>query len=151
MQKNSLLFVYGTLRLGASSDLSRNHLVEHVGEDFINGRLYNLGRFPGVKDVPESGAPQVVSGSKADPGHFDIGAPFIRGDVFKILDDTVVVHLDRYEGYPDLYNRHETESAEGRHVWVYTYNHAVQDSQEISSGDWIADQLKANPPANTAG
>jgi gamma-glutamylcyclotransferase (GGCT)/AIG2-like uncharacterized protein YtfP len=144
VRKGSLLFVYGTLRRGASSDLSREPLVEFVSGDSVNGKLYNLGWFPGVKEV-------ACSGADAKPQNFDPGEASITGDVFRILDDRVVSHLDAYEGYPNLYNRVETETADGKHVWVYTYNHNVEDRQLIPSGDWIASQLVANPPANTAG
>jgi gamma-glutamylcyclotransferase (GGCT)/AIG2-like uncharacterized protein YtfP len=121
MKKNDLLFVYGTLRVGESADLSANTLGEYLGEDCINGLIYNLGWYPGV-----------VTQSMA----FDPGKPAVRGDVFRIGCDSMVGQLDSYEGYPNLYDRIETMTAGGLHVWVYTYNHDVNPDNLIASGDW---------------
>lgn len=142
MKKGSLLFVYGTLRRGACKDLTHNPDCLFVGEDAINGKLYDLGWFPGVKaDAPHAG-------TKTGPFHFDPGQPTVRGDVFLIGDDSLVQHLDDYEGYPNLYDRIETESAGGKHVWVYTYNHAPPEDKRIMSGDWINRPVNVIP--NTA-
>lgn len=120
MKKGDLIFVYGTLRPGEGA-AGKMREAEYVGEDRINGDLYTMGYYPGAKAVP---------------GHFDAGKPTITGDVFKIVTDTLVPLLDMYEGYPHLYGKVETETAEGRHVWVYTYNHDVCVGQLIATGDW---------------
>lgn len=130
MKPGDLLFVYGTLRRGQSASLAGNSGAEFVGEDKINGWIYNLGWYPGVK---------------TEPGHFSSGAPTVAGDVFKILDETTAVGLDGYEGYPSLYNRIETETADGRHVWVYTYNHPVSGEDLIVSGDWRIPNVLKTP------
>lgn len=131
MKEGSLLFVYGTLRQGECADLSRVEDCLLVGEDAINGKLYDLGWYPGVKsDNPHAG-------TKTDPFHFDPGLPSVRGDVFQINSDALVQHLDDYEGYPTLYDRIETMTAGGRVVWVYTYNNEPSEDRRIISGDWI--------------
>lgn len=124
MKTGDFLFVYGTLRPGEHADLTTGHRADrlrHHGEDQINGAIYDLGWYPGAKAVP---------------CQFDSGAPFITGDVFEILDASITPGLDAYEGYPNLYNRIETETAKGRHVWVYTYNADIPEERRIASGDW---------------
>lgn len=133
MKKNDLLFVYGTLRRGASSDLSSNDGVSFLQRDHINGKIYRLGWYPGAI---------------ASPSHFCPGRPSIVGDLFRILSEDVPPQLDAYEGYPDLYNRIETETASGHHVWVYTYNYGVKDSDLIVSGDWFKEMGKEEPRLN---
>lgn len=123
MNKGDFLFVYGTLRRGERADLTRSREVDFICEDLINGEIYNLGSFPGAKAVPE---------------HFDPGKPAIKGDVFQIRDTSITTVLDAYEGYPDFYNRIQTESATGLHVWVYTFNADIPAEKVIPSGDWKA-------------
>jgi gamma-glutamylcyclotransferase (GGCT)/AIG2-like uncharacterized protein YtfP len=124
MRKGDYLFVYGTLRRGEGADLSkqgRNRGAVFMGVSQINGLIYNLGHFPGVK---------------CEAGSFDPGQPSVHGDVFLINDPKLPDQLDAYEGYPNLYTRLETEAADGRTVWVYVYNHEVIEMQRIQSGDW---------------
>lgn len=128
MKPNDLLFVYGTLRIGEHASLQDSLMAKYIGEDKINGLLYNLGYYPGLKTVP---------------GHFNLGEPFVTGDVFRLLDQSIIEILDHYENYPHLYNRVETETAAGLHVWVYTYNHDVSPDQLIKSGDWLGIRLPA--------
>ena len=131
MKVGDLLFVYGTLRRGERADLSRHEKefgVSYVGEDKVNGKIFNLGYYPGAK---------------AESGSFDADNPVISGDVFKLEDASIITMLDHYEGYPHLYNRIETEAASGETVWVYIYNHDVMDEQHIESGDWVNRPRKA--------
>ncbi len=122
MKQGDYLFVYGTLRVGESADLSKNMLLDFISEDSINGLIYDLGSFPGVK---------------TSPGHFDAGQPAVLGDVFRIRDESITAQLDAYEGYPSLYDRIETETSGGRHVWVYVFQHPVLDDTRIVSGNWF--------------
>jgi gamma-glutamylcyclotransferase (GGCT)/AIG2-like uncharacterized protein YtfP len=124
MKKGDLLFVYGTLRKGERADLSRSShsmCVDFVGEDSINGEIYNLGWYPGLKYTTDD---------------FNTEFPTVEGDVFRIRSSSVVPFLDAYEGYPNLYNRIETRTASGKVVWVYTYNHAVSEGQLVRAGNW---------------
>ena len=126
MHKGDYLFVYGTLRRGESSDLSRNHLqVDYIGEDKINGELFNLGWYAGVRDATDD---EIKS--------FDPEGHVVVGDVFRIRDQGIVPHLDAYEGYPTLYNRVRVKTERDRTVWVYTYNPATAPDRLIPSGDW---------------
>lgn len=130
MKKGEFLFVYGTLRKGERADLSkqsRDFGVSFVCEDVINGDLYHLGGFPGLK-------------IKGDD--FSSSLPIVHGETFLINDVSIVSILDAYEGYDyehptqGLYNRSQVKSGEGLLVWVYTYNHPVTSDQRIESGDW---------------
>lgn len=124
MKAGDLIFVYGTLRKGASNDLSKKPDAEHVGWDLISGKLFNVSWFPGVKNVPDKYA------GKEGPNT-------IQGDVFRLKSESIIRALDSYEGYPSLYGRKQTTTATGETVWVYTYNMSVDGKQEITSGDWL--------------
>lgn len=121
VKKGDMLFVYGTLRRGASNDLSNFGGASFVESATIAGRLYGVGWFPGVK-LPEPD-------SEEDDR--------VVGDVFLLNDDNVVVQLDTYEGYPNLYDRSVVETDNERKVWVYTYNPSVSEDSRIVDGDWI--------------
>jgi gamma-glutamylcyclotransferase (GGCT)/AIG2-like uncharacterized protein YtfP len=126
MRKGSLLFVYGTLRRGERADLSKHEKdfdVTYLGGDIINGKLYNLGSYPGVKELGGT--------------EFDVSLPRVHGDVFRLESESIITILDHYEGYPYLYSRATTETMDGREVWVYTYNGEVDELRKIQSGDWV--------------
>lgn len=134
MKKGDSIFVYGTLRRGERADLSkqaRNFGVDYVGLDKINGQLYHLGGFPGVKTIDEG-----------EPFIWDKALPCVVGEVFRIRDLSIAAMLDAYESYRaddptgGLYNRCQVGTEKDRKVWVYTYNHPVIDDQRIESGDW---------------
>lgn len=128
MKVGDLIFVYGTLRHGASNSLSESlrfaNMATHVGESRINGLLYNLGWFPGVK-LPE------------DAEEFDAGQPSVKGDVFSVDVLCLPNMLDSYEGYPHLYGRREVQTEHGHTAWVYTYNGDVDGKSLITTGDWL--------------
>lgn len=123
MKKGDLIFVYGTLRSGQGMGLDRSPRSKFIGTDRINGKMYDISWFPGVKTEPV--------------GEFDAAGDIVEGDVFEILHDSQVASLDSYEGYPNLYNRIVTKSEAGRDVWVYVYNHPVREERRIQSGSWL--------------
>jgi gamma-glutamylcyclotransferase (GGCT)/AIG2-like uncharacterized protein YtfP len=131
MKKGDCIAVYGTLRKGERADLARQANkfdVTYLCKDRINGKLYHLGAYPGVKTESKS---------------FDPKLPCVTVEVFHIRDESIIAILDAYEGYnsdnPEhgLYNRIEVESEDGRIVWVYIYNGPVTPDQLIESGDWV--------------
>lgn len=141
MKKGDHIFVYGTLRRGERADLSKqSHQfgVTFCGEDAINGLLYHLGAFPGVK-LP------------GEPNIWDPLLPVVVGEVFRIRDTSIVSIMDAYEGYNSddpstgLYDREEVETKGGRKVWVYVYNPPVISDQLIESGDWCKNQMMPLP------
>lgn len=131
MKKGDLIIVYGTLRKGERSDLNSgfySYGVDFIDDDRINGRLYHLGSFPGVK--------------LDKIGEFEENRPAIMGEVYRIRDQSIIALIDAYEGYRaddpphGLYDRKEVTTEQGRTVWVYVYNHPVIEDQRIPSGDW---------------
>jgi gamma-glutamylcyclotransferase (GGCT)/AIG2-like uncharacterized protein YtfP len=135
MLKNDFIFVYGTLRQGERMDLRKqkhNFDVSFISMDRINGNMYHLGTFPGVKEVNS---------------RFDPNDPCVVGEVFKIRGMSIVAILDAYESYrPDdptkgLYDRCQVKSERGRLVWVYTFNQLVLPEQRIESGDWCRNRV----------
>lgn len=131
MQKGDFIFVYGTLRKGERADLSKSassFSVKDFGMDTINGKLYHLGAFPGVKLLQSPS--------------FDDSLPKVIGRVFFVLDPSIGAILDAYEGYrvdspkSGLYDRELVETFHGRLAWVYTYNGMVSEDQLIETGDW---------------
>jgi gamma-glutamylcyclotransferase (GGCT)/AIG2-like uncharacterized protein YtfP len=144
MKTGELIFVYGTLRRGERADLAKqqhNFGVAFIGDDKVNGKLYHLGSFPGLKHAlfEEDG--------------FLPDEPTVTGECFRILDASVTSLLDAYEGYvaPEdrtpayqgLYDRCQVYTERGRRAWVYTFNGPVIEEQRIESGDWCKNQ--SNP------
>jgi gamma-glutamylcyclotransferase (GGCT)/AIG2-like uncharacterized protein YtfP len=130
MEKGDLIFVYGTLRRGERMDLRKQSLnfgVSFISNDKINGQMYLVGTYPGVKAVQT---------------RFQANQPTVVGEVFRIIAPAIVAVLDAYEGYQSdnptsgLYDRIQTQSQRGRTVWAYIYNPPVRDEQLIESGDW---------------
>jgi len=131
MKKGDLLFVYGTLRRGERADLAKGQNsfgVSFVGEDRINGKMYNIGSFPGLK-IPECLNQEMCDG-------FCESCDAIVGDVFRVREESITALLDAYEGYPFMYDRRVVTMESGRKAWVYTYNYEVKDDSLIESGDW---------------
>ena len=124
MKKGDLLFVYGTLRPGESNGLDRSFEATHVCQDRINGEMFHLGGYPGVTSVSMTSV------------EFDPSVESVVGDIFRLKNDRIVTGLDMYEGYPNLYNRVEVMTESGKKVWVYTYNHNVDNRHKVEGGDW---------------
>ena len=122
------LFVYGTLRRMSQHPMAR-FLAERasfVSEGTVPGKLYNLGRFPGMTE-PAALADRVV------------------GDVFHLGDgDDTIEELDRYEGaespLPSFFERGlaDVTLGDGRVVraLVYWFRGTVAETQRIESGDY---------------
>jgi gamma-glutamylcyclotransferase (GGCT)/AIG2-like uncharacterized protein YtfP len=125
------VFVYGTLRAGEVNDIS--HAAERhgiaapqlLGAAALAGRLYDLGRFPGMIAA-------------------DDGPDLVWGDVYAI-DEGLVPVLDEieqvYPGDGALFSAREASvQLGGRHYACLFYpvaEHAVADTPRIASGDWV--------------
>lgn len=132
MKRGDLLFVYGTLMKGERADITTKQIyaVAELGPDFVNGKLFHIGSYPGLKIFPDLS------------GGFDNAHPTVKGEVYLLQDSSVVALLDAYEGYDHddpkrgLYDRRQIHCRSGRLVWVYTFNPPVRSDQLIETGDW---------------
>lgn len=123
------LFVYGTLRAAAGHPLQR-YLRQHarrLGTGQVAGRLYDLGRYPGLVLDARAGA--------------------VRGDVYRLRHTRALLNtLDRYEGcaarmpQPREYRRAPVQIHwKNRRLWawVYVYNRPVAGLRAVPGGDYL--------------
>lgn len=121
-----LLATYGTLMrsFGGCERLGIADRVSFVAACRFEGRLYDLGRFPGA--VPGDG--------------------IVHGELFRLHDPAVWSVLDRYEGYDadreteSLFVRRQTDllAPSNQTAWVYWYNGDPTGHPRVPSGDWRA-------------
>jgi gamma-glutamylcyclotransferase (GGCT)/AIG2-like uncharacterized protein YtfP len=123
------LFVYGTLKRRSRHPMARRLAASarHVGAAIIAGRLYDLGRFPGLK---EPLAPN----------------DWVQGDVYDLGENAeqTLQDMDAYENAesppPTPYERQLAivVLAEGKEMttWVYWYHGDVNEEQFIESGSF---------------
>lgn len=124
------LFAYGTLQPGREPRKIAALAVKlrPVGEGFVRGVLYDLGRYPGA--VPDAGVYSRIFGTVMElPG-----------------DESLLRHLDEYEGFdPEapgpsefVRERQMVELNDGRRLecWFYRYNGKPEETMAIASGMW---------------
>ena len=117
--------VYGTLMSG-----EYNHSVMAVAEGvpvtdcWVEGKLYDLGSFPGLKE----------------------GKGMVRCELFVTK---TLAPLDSLEGHPRFYKRKEVplyldenKDLEVCKAWVYFYNDTPPEENLIRNGDWIEWQIE---------
>ena len=115
------LFVYGTLMSGLRASLESNAALNFKGNDTIQGDMFDVGYYPGVKLG---------------------GDGIVQGEVYEILSEEVIPALDRYEGYhsdsPEhsLYLREVRRTGSGIETYVYEYNQDVSNLTPVRDGDW---------------
>src|SRR5262245_52440017 len=127
---NAHLFVYGTLLAVVRHPMGERLRREArlVGPGAIQGRLYSLGRYPGLIE--------------ADDPHC-----LVHGEVYALDAPGVALQwLDAYEGIvpnrPALspYARVERpvhmEAGEMLKAWVYLYCRSVREHPEVVGGRW---------------
>ena len=113
----TLLFVYGSLRRGgAAHGLLEGS--EEVGAARYQGRLYDLGAYPGA----------VPSGDAADVVHGEV----------RRLPAARLEGLDRFEGPEYSRERVCVRLAAGgvRECWIYLYRGELRGRARVASGDW---------------
>lgn len=128
------LFVYGSLRPAFRQEMHA-FLVHHtdlLGTATFQGRLYDLGLYPGA--VPSVHPEDRVT------GEVFVVRPGSEGLVFQVLD--------RYEGCGPYvpgrpeYRREEVDVVleDGQEVtaWMYVYNYGTEALTLIPSGDYVA-------------
>ena len=123
------LFVYGTLKRRSRHPMARRleASARFVNAAQIAGRLYDLGRFPGLKESR-------------------FADDWVQGDVYDLGDDAerTLTEMDAYENAesppPTPYERQLTsvQLADGQAmtVWVYWYRGEVREEQWIASGSF---------------
>lgn len=126
-RKPSHIFVYGTLMRRGKSPYAAllQRRARFVGEAWVPGRLYHLGRFPGAV---------LDQTSKTK----------IFGEVFSLTTLSLLDALDRYEGCdpeepePRLFRREVVEARLVRgglvDAWTYAFTGNITSRPRISSG-----------------
>ena len=119
-RRDSLLFVYGTLRPFVDIDMAKwlRRIARYLGTATTSGRLYDLGAYPGAR-VARGRHERVV------------------GDVYHITNSRIFRVLDRYETR-FVRKRCVVQLARGGHniAWVYRYRYSVARAARIASGDY---------------
>jgi gamma-glutamylcyclotransferase (GGCT)/AIG2-like uncharacterized protein YtfP len=125
--RDSLLFVYGTLRPFVTIPMARwlAMTAQYVGPARARGRLYDLGPYPGMR---------VSLGCRE----------WVVGDVYRVVSPRVLRVLDRYETgairwRPQFVRaRCNVQLRRGRRrpAWVYLYRPGVWRAPRIASGDY---------------
>lgn len=131
-----LIFVYGSLMQGEKQDVSRWFNLPFLGEDEINGDLYPIGWFPGVK-LPNDD--RIVLWNK--------DLPSVHGEVFELpefKEQQILYQLDLYEGAPELFRRRKVQTKNARLVTMYEFCREPATGP-IMSGSWR--QHTGNLPA----
>jgi gamma-glutamylcyclotransferase (GGCT)/AIG2-like uncharacterized protein YtfP len=127
-ERDSLLFVYGTLRPFVDIPMARwlRRVARHVGPATTRGRLYDLGRYPCLRST---------------------GGPRERvvGDVYRVAARRVFRVLDRYEAR-FVRERCIVKLARGgrRRAWTYRYRFSIGGLPRIVSGDYRAHRQRAS-------
>ena len=123
MDNEEYLFVYGTLRSQMNDPLHR--LLEKdailVGTGSFQGRLYDLGRYPGV--VPSHG--------KTDR---------VLGEIYRFREFKRAFEiLDEYEGHRFKRKRVTIIQEDGKSItsWIYLYVRSVTRRARIQAGDYV--------------
>ena len=126
-RKPSHIFVYGTLMRRGKSPYAAllRRRAQFVGEAWVPGRLYHLGRFPGAVLDRDSNTK-------------------IFGEVFSVTTPALLDALDRYEGChaddpePRLFRREVVEARLARGglvaAWTYAFTGNITGRPRISSG-----------------
>ena len=128
---SAYLFVYGTLRKGAGHPMHRilSAGAEAAGEATFQGRLFDLGPYPGV--VP-------------DPA----GRWRVAGEIYRMnRPEPLLSALDEYEGcapqdpQPHQYRRTVQPirwgNGEQGEAWIYIYIASLKVARRIESGDYL--------------
>jgi predicted GNAT family N-acyltransferase/gamma-glutamylcyclotransferase (GGCT)/AIG2-like uncharacterized protein YtfP len=125
------LFVYGTLRRKANPPVSQGLLQgwRFLGTGKFQGRLYNLGRFPGA----------IASCEISDQ---------VSGEIYRIAEDRRTFKLlDKYEGSHFRRMRQPVVLDNGERIsaWIYLYTGPMHAARLIRSGDYLTPSEKPKP------
>jgi gamma-glutamylcyclotransferase (GGCT)/AIG2-like uncharacterized protein YtfP len=130
------LFVYGTLRRGFNNRYARllDRSAKYLGTALIRGRLYDLGRYPGIRLQA-------------------IGDEWVAGEIYCLRNAALTLAvLDEYEG--SAFERVEANALLSDRVrlscWVYEYKRRVTEGKRVISGDWLESRyIATRVPSST--
>ena len=131
--RDSLLFVYGTLRPFVDIEMARwlRSAARYVGPATTPGRLYDLGAYPGMRAARGRGER-------------------VAGDVYRVTNPRVFSTLDRYEAGERVRARFVREpcvvelARGGRRIaWTYRYRYGVAMAARIACGDYRAHRSRS--------
>ena len=114
---------YGSLlrSFGEQRRLCIESRLRYLGPCALSGRLYDLGRYPGL--IPGEGR--------------------VRGELYEPLDAELIGFLDQFEGFDaeqserSQYLRRRTDLIEPEgQAWVYVYNRPIEHRPWVRSGCW---------------
>ena len=123
----SKLFVYGTLNTPSNkfSKILKESSIS-LGEGEIEGRLYDIGNYPGVIE--------------------DSSGHLVKGEIYRLKNLKVLKDLDNYE---DFDSKNPTNSlfirkalividkkGKTHRAWVYLYNKSMDAKKIIKHGDY---------------
>ncbi len=130
---NPHLFVYGTLLSNAGHPMGARlgREARLIGEASMEGRLYSLGRYPGLVEVADRESR-------------------VHGEVYALNNPAAsLAWLDAYERISpdDAHNDYERcertvrlTSGEDVTAWVYFYRADVRGMPAIPNGRWLGDR-----------
>jgi gamma-glutamylcyclotransferase (GGCT)/AIG2-like uncharacterized protein YtfP len=115
--------VYGTLRRGFENRYARllDRSATYLGTARVQGRLYGLGRYPGIQ---------------LHPGLDE----WVTGDLFRLRNAAEALDvLDRYEGpaFERVVATATLPNGDRSRCWVYEYRLPVAQDRRILSGDYL--------------
>jgi gamma-glutamylcyclotransferase (GGCT)/AIG2-like uncharacterized protein YtfP len=127
-KRDSLLFVYGTLRPFVDVPMARwlRRVARYVGPATTRGALYDLGRYPCLRNASRR-------------------REWVVGDVYRVAGRRVLRALDRYEA-TFVRERCIVKLARGalRRAWIYRYRFSVVGLPRIASGDYRAHRQRGS-------
>lgn len=124
VKAGDLIAVYGLLRAGETGfeQFGLAHAFKDAGPCVLTGELWDLGRYPGLVE----------------------GEGRVLGELFEVLDPTVMTRLDAFEDYwprdpaRSRYERRKVQLIEpDRQAWVYVWLLGLDAARRIESGDWL--------------
>ncbi len=126
---STYLFVYGTLKRRSRHPMARQlaQAARHVGAGSIAGRLYDLGRFPGLKE-PRTNLDR-VQGDVYDLGP-DVEATLATMDAYEIAESPPPTPYER------LMETVTLDTGGTLMAWVYWYRGMIREECFIATGSY---------------
>jgi gamma-glutamylcyclotransferase (GGCT)/AIG2-like uncharacterized protein YtfP len=121
-----LVFVYGSLRQGASAHARLRSVARRLGPASVAGRLYDLGPYPAARPARHP-------------------RERVRGELYRLMRPAALAALDRYEGChppagvaPEYRRRQVLVDCAGRRqrAWVYWYARPLRGARRLPGGVW---------------